>query len=272
MALRNTVQTSFVAGLVLIAPLVVTLYLFQLLVGTLLSAVDPVVQESNLEQYTAELIAQAIAVVSVATAIVLIGFLAQRKHGQRLFGSLGRLIAVVPVIRTVYATVRQISSSFTSGETAYDSLVLVEFPRRGVYAVGLVTSESPTAVVDVAEEPVRNVFLPSSPNPAGGRLLFVPESQIHEVDLSVREGLGLLMTTGAGSDQTAALPPSPVELSPAKAVSTVETPTSEPASGTQSEKATADTTAADDDPTAEPETDADKTESDDPSAGGRSDQ
>jgi Uncharacterized conserved protein len=187
MALRDTVRTSFVAGLVLIAPLVITLYLFQLLVGILLSAIDPVVQESNLGQYTAELIAQGIAVVSIATAILLVGALAQRKRGQQLFGRLGRLVTVVPVIRTIYATVRQISSSFTSGETAYDSLVLVEFPRRGVYAVGLVTSESPAAIVDVAEEPARSVFLPSSPNPAGGCLLFLPVSQIHEVDLSVRE-------------------------------------------------------------------------------------
>lgn len=270
MALRDTVRTSFVAGLVLIAPLAITVYLFRLLVGILLSVINPVVQESNLEQYTAnvELVAQVIAVVAITTAIVLVGFLAQRRRGQQLFGSLGRLVAVVPVIRTIYATVRQISSSFSSGETAYDSLVLVEFPRRGVYAVGLVTSESPAAIVDVAGEPARNVFLPSSPNPAGGRLLFVPESQIHDVDLSVREGLGLLMTTGAGSDQTATLPPSSVELSPAEAASTIETaPEPGPGPGAQSDRV-----AAGDDPEAGSETDAgvptDDTETDTTAADG----
>ena len=90
----------------------------------------------------------------------------------------------MPVVRTIYTAVRQISGSFTSGETPFDSLVLVEVPRMGVYAVGLMTGKSPAAVREVTDEPTRNVFL-SSPNPAAGRLVFAPETQIHEVDMSV---------------------------------------------------------------------------------------
>lgn len=224
MTLRTAIRNSFIAGLVLIAPLLITLYVLQVLSGVVFSAIEPVVQESNLEQYTAnvELVAQLIAVVAIMITIVGLGFVAQREIGQRLFGSLGRLVAVVPVVRTIYTAVRQISGSFTSGETSFDSLVLVEFPRMGVYAVGLVTGKSPTAVREVTGEPTRNVFLPSSPNPAGGRLVFVPETQIHEVDMSVREGLGIIMTTGAGKEQTDMLPPSSVAIAPEEAVDLLE--------------------------------------------------
>lgn len=224
MTLRTAIRNSFIAGLVLIAPLLITVYVLQVLSGVVFSAIEPVVQESNLERYTAnvELVAQLIAIVAIVIMIVALGFLAQRKIGQRLFGSLGRLVAVVPVVRTIYTAVRQISGSFTSGETSFDSLVLVEFPRMGVYAVGLVTGKSPAAVREVTGEPTRNVFLPSSPNPAGGRLVFVPETQIHEVDMSVRKGLGIIMTTGAGKEQTDTLPPSSVAMAPEEAVDLLE--------------------------------------------------
>ena len=237
MTLRTAIRNSFIAGLVLIAPLLITVYVLQVLSGVVFSAIEPVVQESNLEQYTAnvELVAQLIAVVAIVIVIVALGFLAQRKIGQRLFGSLGRLVAVVPVVRTIYTAVRQISGSFTSGETSFDSLVLVEFPRMGVYAVGLVTGKSPAPVREVTGEPTRNVFLPSSPNPAGGRLVFVPEAQIHEVDMSVREGLGIIMTTGAGKEQTNTLPPSSVAMAPEEAVDLLEE-TDEGAPATDSEE------------------------------------
>jgi uncharacterized membrane protein len=77
-----------------------------------------------------------------------------------------------------------------------------------MYAIGLVTSQSPVAVEDVAGEPVNNIFLPSSPNPASGRFVMVPESQVHEVDLSFRQGMRLLMTTGASGRNAPEIPES----------------------------------------------------------------
>jgi len=220
----KTVRDSFVAGLVLVTPLVITLYILQLLVGMTLSALDPVVQGTNLANYTAnvELVAQVVVGVFIVCAVTLLGFLAQQRLGQRLFGSLGRTVTMVPLVRTIYSTVRQISTSFSNTESSYDSLVLVEFPREGVYSIGLVTNESPDAVSDVAGTTVHNVFLPSSPNPASGRLVLVPEDQLHDVDLSVRQGMGLLMTTGAGPKQTALSGPAAVEMSPEEAVASLD--------------------------------------------------
>jgi len=218
------VRNSFVAGLILVTPLLITLYILQILAGFALQFIDPVVQGTDLASYTAnvEIVARAIAVVLIVVVVTLLGFVAQRQFGQRLFGSFGRAIAVVPIVRTIYTTIRQISNSFSSAETSYDSLVLIEFPREGVYSIGLVTSESPREVSDVAGTTVQNVFLPSSPNPASGRLVLVPEDQLYEVGLSVRQGLGLLMTTGVTSSQVPNAVPAGAGVTPEEAVASLE--------------------------------------------------
>lgn len=219
------IRNSFIAGLILVAPLAITLYVLQILVGFALDFIDPLVAGAGLEAYTAnvEVVARILAVALILLIVTSLGFLAQRQPGQRLFGSLGRAVSIIPVFRTIYSTVRQISSSFSSKDTAYDSLVLVEFPRQGIYQLGLVTNESPPAVREVAGTTVHNVFLPSSPNPASGRLALVPEDQLYDVDLSVGQGLGLLMTTGAreSSRGTPQMPPA-VDIDPEAAVESLE--------------------------------------------------
>ncbi len=219
MRVWNALKRSFVAGIVLLIPLLITLYILQILVGFALEFVDPVVQNADLQGYTGdvELLARGIAVVLIVVAVTVVGYVAQKPAGQRLFGSLGRVVAIIPIVSTIYSTVRQMANSFSSAETSYDSLVLVEFPRKGIYAIGLATSDSPKPVADVAGGEARNIFLPSSPNPASGRLVMVPEEEIHDVDLSVRQGMRMLMTTGVGVDKDMPVPESidvPLEQPP----------------------------------------------------------
>ena len=210
MRLWAALKRSFVAGIVLLIPLLITLYILQILVGFALQFIDPIVQNADLEGFTGdvELLARVIAVTLILVAVTAIGYVAQRPLGQRLFGSLGRIVSIIPIVRTIYSTVRQLSTSFSGSENSYDSLVLIEFPRKGMYAIGLVTSQSPVAVEDVAGESVSNIFLPSSPNPASGRFVMVPDSQVHEVDLSFRQGMRLLMTTGASGRNAPEIPES----------------------------------------------------------------
>ena len=195
------VKRNFLAGLILLLPLLITLYILQVLAGFIFRFINPLVQTTDLAQYTAnvELVAQIVTVLIILVFVSALGYVAQRPIGQKLFVSLDRVVSVVPVARIIYSTVQQVADSFSGSETSYKNLVLIEYPRKGIYSIGLVTSESPKAVNDVAGKPVRNVFLPSTPNPAGGRLVLVPEDDIHEVDLSVRQGMQILMTTGVNA-------------------------------------------------------------------------
>ncbi|QLG50795.1 DUF502 domain-containing protein [Natrinema halophilum] len=203
MKLTESIKSSFVAGLILVAPLAVTLYVLRLLVSWLRQFVTPIVRAAGLAQYTGnvEAVAQILAVILIVTSIIFLGFLAKQSVGRQLFGNIGRLVNVVPLVSTIYSSVRQVADSLVERKTGYESVVLVEYPREGVYMIGLVTGESPTPVEEVAGQDVYNVFLPNSPNPTAGRLVLLPEEQVHEIDMSVRRGMRLVVTTGMGDER-----------------------------------------------------------------------
>lgn len=200
--LRQAVGESFTAGLLLTGPLIVTVILFRVLFGWMRGLVAPIVEGGRLAQYTAnvEFAAQLLALVLVVVAIAFVGFLAQLSVGRRTFGSLGRVVTLIPLFRTVYGSLRQIATSLVERSTKYESVVYVEYPRLGVYSIGFVTGDSPESIEAVAGGPVYNVYVPASPNPTTGGLHLVPEENLHESDLSVREGIRLVMTTGVTSD------------------------------------------------------------------------
>lgn len=199
-------KQHLVAGVLLLLPLAVTAYVLKLLAGWTIALVDPLVQGTRLATYTANnvLVAQVVAVIAVVAAVTALGALAQWSVGNRVFGSVGRVVDFIPLVDTIYSSVRQVASSLVAGDSRYDRVVLVEYPREGIYCVGLVTANGPESVRAVTGEPTVTVYLPNSPNPTGGRLLLVPETDVHEVDMSVRQGLRLLVTTGMGSDAVAA--------------------------------------------------------------------
>lgn len=198
MGLRAELRRSFLAGLVLVAPLAVTLVVARLALGYLAGVLDPVVQAAGLAAYTnnVELLAQVLAAVLLATAIVVLGFLAQRGIGERLFGGFDRLVSLVPVVSVVYTSVRQVGNAMRNRTSRYDRVVIVEYPRMDVYSLGFVTGEAPAAAEEVIGEPAHNVFVPNSPNPTAGRLILVPDRRVHETDIPVRRGLRLILTTG----------------------------------------------------------------------------
>jgi uncharacterized membrane protein len=198
MDVTKVLRSSFVAGLALIAPLIVTVVALRFLLNWLTSFLDPVVQGTRLVQYTGniEVVAQVLAAVLIVLLVTLLGYLAQRSLGERLFGWLDRGVGLVPLVRVIYSSVRQVSNALMEQSNRYESVVLVEYPREGMYVLGFVTGDSPREAETVSGGTTYNVFLPNSPNPTGGRLLLVPEDEIHEVDISVRRGIRLLVTTG----------------------------------------------------------------------------
>lgn len=203
MRLVDSLKDSFVKGLLLIAPLVITLYIIRLMVGWALVVVNPVVQGIGLTQYTAndELLARLVAALLIVLVIIVLGYIAKRSVGRRVFGGFGRVVNLVPLVDTIYSSIRQVANSLVERESSYQSVVLVEYPRQGVYTIGFVTGDGPASFESaLGDESLVNVYLPNSPNPTGGRLVVVPDEAIHEIDMSVRRGFRLLVTTGIGED------------------------------------------------------------------------
>lgn len=208
MGLLQRLKNSFVAGLILVAPLVLTVYILKLLASWSLQLIDPVVAGTRLTNFTAnnEVVAQVVAAALIVAAITVLGLLAQYSVGRQLLGNLGRTVNIVPLVSTIYTSIRQVATSLVDRDSEYDKVVLVEYPREGVYSIGLVTGEGRQAIDDVAGEQAYSVFLPNSPNPTAGRLIMVPDSEIHETEMSVRQGMGLIVTTGVGENEAKLTP------------------------------------------------------------------
>jgi uncharacterized membrane protein len=204
MRVKSGLKSSFIAGLALLAPVVLTVFIVNTVANWILGALAPVVQETRFEQITGDFLLAQVAVGVIAVGLVIvIGFVAQYSVGRRMFGRAGRVMNFIPVVRTIYSSIRQVASSVSNRATDFKSVVLVEYPREGAYSLGLVTAESPPAAERIAGEPVYNVFFPSSPNPTGGKLVMVPADQVYETDMSVRRGIQILMTTGMAEDESA---------------------------------------------------------------------
>lgn len=198
MRIKTSLKSHFFAGLILVAPLVVTLVILRFILGWVTGLLNPVIEGTRLATVTANnvLLAQVVAAALLVVLITFLGALAERSVGKRLFGRTGQLVTFLPVVRTIYGSIRQMTSSVVNRSTDYEAVVYVEYPREGLYQIGLKTGDSPAELEDVAGEPAHNVFVPGSPNPTQGGLILVPDSRVHESDLSVRAAIRLLMTTG----------------------------------------------------------------------------
>ena len=214
MSLVARLRGSFIAGLVLVAPLAVTVFVLQFVFVRLTGAMNPVVRELGIAAYVGniQIAAQVVTAVLIAVVITVLGDLASRQLGRRLFGSLERGVRLVPLVRTIYFGVRQVSESLIERSTGYDRVVLVQYPIEGSYVVGFVTNNGPAATRDAVGEgeSTYTVFLPNSPNPTAGQLLILRESDLTDVDMSVRQGLRLLVTTGLSVEQVADDLPDPL--------------------------------------------------------------
>jgi len=203
MELRTTLKNSFIAGLVLLAPLLVTVIALRIVLGWLRGLLGPLIDGTRLVAYVGdvELAAELLAIAIVVVTIAFVGYVAQRQVGSRAIDTLDRIVGVIPMVSVIYSSVRQVSNALLRQRTRYDRVVLVEYPRTGLYGLGFVTAESPATVVDALGEDAVNVYLPHSPNPTNGKLVVVPESDIRELDMSVSRGIRLLVTTGIAEDE-----------------------------------------------------------------------
>jgi uncharacterized membrane protein len=203
MDLRTAFRNSLVTGLVLVAPLAVTVFVLQFVFSRLTALLDPIVQSSEIQAVAANdlLVAQALSALLVVSVITLLGFLAQRSGGERVVDTIDRLFSLVPLVNVVYTGVRQVSDALSAGEGRYERVVLVEYPRLDVLSLGFVTGDGPSEADAVAGEETEFVIVPHSPNPTAGQLIIVPSSNVHETDISVRRALRLLVTTGVAESE-----------------------------------------------------------------------
>jgi uncharacterized membrane protein len=203
MGLSETLKKSLIAGVVLVAPLVVTYVAFQFLFSWLRGFLNPIIQNTGLIELAGnvEIAAEIAALIILILFVAMLGYLAQRSGGAYVFGLFDRAIGLIPMVSVIYGSVRQVSDALVNQQTRYENVVLVEYPRDGIYTLGFITSESPASVTSALGEPAYNVYLPNSPNPTQGHFALVPTDQVRELDMSVSRSIRLLVTTGIAENE-----------------------------------------------------------------------
>jgi len=197
---RKNLRESFITGSIILAPFFLTLVIFRIVFGWTKNIVSPILENKFIISYLGEyqIVASIVAAVLIPTIIVLVGLMARSQLGRKTLGEGSKAVSLVPLFRTVYFSIKNVANSMTHS-SRYKRVVAVEYPREGLYSLGFVTADTPVSF-DLGEDRV-NLFLPNSPNPTGGRFIIAKEEELEELDITVKEGLKMVMTAGLHEDK-----------------------------------------------------------------------
>jgi len=209
-----TFRAAFVSGLLLVAPLVVTVWAFsqaiQLFGGSFREVLLIFVPNSLREIEALSFLWDLLAAVIVVGLITCLGYISRYVFGKFFVRVAEQFIENIPGISPVYRTVKQVLSTFSvQNRRFFSKAVLIQYPREGIWSLGFLTSTE-TGEVGVRTAPeVWAVFLPTTPNPTSGYLLFVPRKDIIELDMPVSDAMKLIISGGTmvpGEDSEATPP------------------------------------------------------------------
>lgn len=207
-----SIRKALFSGLLLITPLVVTVYVVNLLVsnvgGTFSNVFFPYLPETIRTNPRWSIYIDIAATVKVILLLILLGYLSRYILAKYLLGISERIISNVPFINTVYTSVKQIVDTFSSQQRAvFQRVVMLEYPRKGTYAIGFLTNQAKGEPQEKTSCHLCNVFVPTTPNPTSGFLLMVPEEDLIPLDMTIGEGMKLIISGGAVVPQYPRLPP-----------------------------------------------------------------
>jgi uncharacterized membrane protein len=222
-------QANFLAGLAIVMPGVITFAVLIWLSRTVASITDTLLiflprklthqngGDGEMYWYWS-----AVALAMTVFLICVVGLLARNYFGKRVIEWTDSALLRIPLLNKIYGATKQVNDAFSSGnKTAFRTVVLVEYPRPGVYSVGFITSEPNEEIRAKTKEKVVCVFVPTTPNPTGGFLLLVPEEQVTKLDMSVADGIKYIISLGAinpdyGTAPRRELKPAPASLTAAR--------------------------------------------------------
>ncbi len=190
-------RAYFLAGVLVTAPLGITFYLAWLIITFVDRRVEALLPARyNPEAYLPFTI-PGLGVVIVVVFLIFAGAFAAGFVGRMMVRLSENLLARMPVIRTVYGAIKQIIETVLAQQSqAFRQVVLVEYPRRGIWAIAFVTGSTHGEVQNRAADEMINVFLPTTPNPTSGFLLFVPRTDVVALNMTVEEGVKMVISGG----------------------------------------------------------------------------
>lgn len=187
----GAIRRYFLTGLLVITPIWGTYLVLKTLLETLDGFVGGTLRE-HLPHYIPGL-----GIIVLLLLIFTVGLLTANYLGQRLVAWGEKIMQRLPIVRGVYSTIKSMVNMVSTDEKeGFRRVVLIEFPRKGQYSLAFVTGVTEGEVQQLTNEKVLNVYVPTTPNPTSGYLLFVPESEIIPVSMSVEDGMKMIISGG----------------------------------------------------------------------------
>ncbi|MCL4679408.1 MAG: DUF502 domain-containing protein [Alphaproteobacteria bacterium] len=185
------------AGILVTAPITITIYLTYIFLTFIDSKVAFVLPEEWYQALYGRATIPGIGLLVALTFFICVGWLATNFLGRIVILISEKILARMPIIRSIYGATKQIMETvMTSQSNAFRDVVMFEYPRKGIWSLGFVTGTSEGEVQDLTEQETINIFVPTTPNPTSGFLLFVPKKDLIFLEMSVEEGIKLVVSGG----------------------------------------------------------------------------
>lgn len=202
-------KISFYSGLLAILPIVLTIsifnWIFQIFLRILQNSfltkiikglILKFAKEQDLVFYT-NILVNIISFIVVVVSLILIGTAMRIFLFKRIGSYINSLIIKIPLVSQIYSTISQIISLFSSDrEKAYQKVVMIEYPRKGIYSIGFMTSTENYLVEKETKEEMCNIFIPTSPNPTSGMFVIVRKNEVKVLDIKIDDAIKLIISGG----------------------------------------------------------------------------
>ena len=186
------IRNNFIAGIVVLIPIGITLYLTLFLIRISGKIIPKEINPNNYLPFDIPGVEILIALI----IITFIGWLSLSFLGKKFFEIFNNILKKIPILRTIYSAIGQMTETFTKSDSKQKSVVLLEYPRKGIWAVGFATKENEGIIKSKVGEDIMNVFVPTTPNPTSGFLLMVPKKELIFLDVSFEQASKFIVSAG----------------------------------------------------------------------------
>lgn len=198
-----SLRSNFLTGLIVIAPIGITIWLIWTLTGWIDSWVLPFIPNAYnpailINEWTGiQVNIRGLGVVTFLIFTMLVGWIAKGLIGRSMIRWAESLVLSIPLIRTVYSGLKQIAETILQqGQQNFDKACLVEYPRKGMWAIAFISTKAKGEIQAKTNDEVVSIFMPTTPNPTSGFLLFVPIKDVQVLDMSVEDAAKLIISAG----------------------------------------------------------------------------
>ena len=188
----SKIRNNFIAGIVVLIPIGITLYLTLFLIRVSGKIIPKEINPNNYLPFDIP----GVEIIIALIIITFIGWLSLSFLGKKIFEILNNILKKIPILRTIYSAIGQMTETFTKTGDDQKSVVLLEYPRKGIWAVGFATKENEGLIKNKVKEEIINVFVPTTPNPTSGFLLMVPKKDLIYLDVSFEQASKFIVSAG----------------------------------------------------------------------------